>query len=203
MFIAVEGIDGSGKSTTIREIKRYLESRGEAVYLTAEPTTLATGKIVRNFLSETNSDTPLIHEMLALAFAADRINHLREEIWPALRKKQTVITDRYFFSSVAYQSLNVSYEWVKGINRFATLPDVLVFIDVSVDKAVERLTKFRTSTEIYEKRELLQQIDRNYREVIKEFEDNLKVIYLNGNLDIDKIYSDVEEKFAPLFADKK
>ena len=203
MFIAVEGIDGSGKSTTIREIKRYLESKGEAVYLTAEPTTLATGKIVRNFLSETNSDTPLIHEMLALAFAADRINHLREEIWPALRKKQTVITDRYFFSSVAYQSLNVSYEWVKGINRFATLPDVLVFIDVSVDKAVERLTKFRTSTEIYEKRDLLQQIDRNYREVIKEFEDNLKVIYLNGNLDIDKIYSDVEEKFAPLFADKK
>ncbi|MBO4710645.1 dTMP kinase [bacterium] len=203
MFIAVEGIDGSGKSTTIREIKRYLESKGEAVYLTAEPTTLATGKIVRNFLSETNSDTPLIHEMLALAFAADRINHLREEIWPALRKKQTVITDRYFFSSVAYQSLNVSYEWVKGINRFATLPDVLVFIDVSVDKAVERLTKFRTSTEIYEKRDLLQQIDRNYREVIKEFEENLKVIYLNGNLDIDKIYSDVEEKFAPLFADKK
>ena len=203
MFIAVEGIDGSGKSTTIREIKRYLESKGEAVYLTAEPTTLATGKIVRNFLSETNSDTPLIHEMLALAFAADRINHLREEIWPALRKKQTVITDRYFFSSVAYQSLNVSYEWVKGINRFATLPDVLVFIDVSVDKAVERLTKFRTSTEIYEKRELLHQIDRNYREVIKEFEDNLKVIYLNGNLDIDKIYGDVEEKFAPLFADKK
>ena len=203
MFIAVEGIDGSGKSTTIREIKRYLESKGEAVYLTAEPTTLATGKIVRNFLSETNSDTPLIHEMLALAFAADRINHLREEIWPALRKKQTVITDRYFFSSVAYQSLNVSYEWVKGINRFATLPDVLVFIDVSIDKAVERLTKFRTSTEIYEKRELLQQIDRNYREVIKEFEGNLKVIYLNGNLDIDKIYGDVEEKFAPLFADKK
>ena len=203
MFIAVEGIDGSGKSTTIREIKRYLESKGEAVYLTAEPTTRATGKIVRNFLSETNSDTPLIHEMLALAFAADRINHLREEIWPALRKKQTVITDRYFFSSIAYQSLNVSYEWVKGINRFATLPDVLVFIDVSVDKAVERLTKFRTSTEIYEKRDLLQQIDRNYREVIKEFEDNLKVIYLNGNLDIDKIYGDVEEKFAPLFADKK
>ena len=203
MFIAVEGIDGSGKSTTIREIKRYLESKGEAVYLTAEPTTLATGKIVRNFLSETNSDTPLIHEMLALAFAADRINHLREEIWPALRKKQTVITDRYFFSSVAYQSLNVSYEWVKGINRFATLPDVLVFIDVSVDKAVERLTKFRTSTEIYEKRDLLQQIDRNYRELIREFEENLKVIYLNGNLDIDKIYSDVEEKFAPLFADKK
>ena len=203
MFIAVEGIDGSGKSTTIREIKRYLESKGEAVYLTAEPTTLATGKIVRNFLSETNGDTPLIHEMLALAFAADRINHLREEIWPALRKKQTVVTDRYFFSSIAYQSLNVSYEWVKGINRFATLPDVLVFIDVSIDKAVERLTKFRASTEIYEKRELLQQIDRNYREVIKEFEDNLKVIYLNGNLDIDKIYGDVEEKFAPLFADKK
>ena len=64
---------------------------------------------------------------------------------------------------------------------------------------MERLTKFRASTEIYEKRELLQQIDRNYREVIKEFEDKLKVVYLNGNLDIDKIYSDVEEKFAPLF----
>ena len=199
MFIAVEGIDGSGKTTTIREIKRYLESKGHAVYLTSEPTVLATGKIVRNFLSETNSDTPLIHEMLALAFAADRINHLREEIWPALKKKQTVITDRYFFSSIAYQSLNVSYEWVKGINRFATLPDVLVFIDVKVDKAVERLTKFRNSTEIYEKRELLQQIDRNYREVIREFEDKLKVIYLDGNLETGEIYGDIEKKFGQLF----
>ena len=196
MFIAVEGIDGSGKTTTIREIKRYLESKGHAVYLTSEPTTLATGRIVRNFLGESNSDTPLIHEMLALAFAADRINHLREEIWPALKKKQTVITDRYFFSSIAYQSLNVSYEWVKGINRFATLPDVLVFIDVKVDKAVERLTKFRASTEIYERRELLTQIDRNYREVIREFEGKLKVIYLDGNLDADKIYGDIEEKFT-------
>ena len=196
MFIAVEGIDGSGKTTTIKEIKRFLESKGRAVYLTSEPTTLATGRIVRNFLGETNSDTPLIHEMLALAFAADRLNHLREEIWPALKKKQTVITDRYFFSSIAYQSLSVSYEWVKGINRFATLPDVLVFIDVKVDKAVERLTKFRASTEIYEKRELLTRIDRNYREVIREFEDKLKVIYLDGNLDVDKIYGDIEEKFT-------
>ena len=50
MFIAVEGIDGSGKSTTIKELKRFLETKGEAVYLTAEPSSLATGRIVRNFL---------------------------------------------------------------------------------------------------------------------------------------------------------
>ena len=68
---------------------------------------------------------------------------------------------------------------------------------------MERLTKFRDSTELYEKKELLQQIDRNYREVIKEFEDKLKVVYLDGNLEISEIYGDIEKKFTPLFADKK
>ncbi|HNW83863.1 MAG TPA: dTMP kinase, partial [bacterium] len=137
MFIAVEGIDGSGKSTTIKELQKYLTNKGHNVLLTAEPTDMPTGKLIREVLAKKDEDAPLTHEMLALMFATDRLNHLRERIWPALREKKTVITDRYFFSSIAYQSVNVSYEWVKGINRFATMPDVLVFIDVSIEKALE------------------------------------------------------------------
>jgi dTMP kinase len=195
MFIAVEGIDGSGKSTTIKELNRYLLSIGKDVLLTAEPTDMPSGKVIREVLSRKDSDSPLTHEMLALMFAADRLNHLKERIWPALKAKRTVVTDRYFFSSVAYQSVNVSYEWVKGVNRFATMPDVLVFIDVSIDKALERLSTFRHNTELYETREYLEQIDRNYKTVIADFKEHLKVVHLDGNLKMDELYSDIEKKF--------
>ena len=195
MFIAVEGIDGSGKSTTIKELSRYLLSKGKDVLLTAEPTDMSSGKIIREVLSRKDSDSPLTHEMLALMFAADRLNHLKERIWPALKAKRTVITDRYFFSSVAYQSVNVSYEWVKGINRFATMPDVLVFIDVTIEKALERIAIFRKDKELYETREYLEQIKKNYELVINDFSEHLKVVRLNGNLKMDEIYSDIEKKF--------
>jgi dTMP kinase len=195
MFIAVEGIDGSGKSTTIKELCKYLEIKGYSVLLTAEPTDMPTGKLIREVLAKKDEESHLTHEMLALMFAADRLNHLRERVWPALKAKRTVITDRYFFSSVAYQSVNVSYEWVKGINRFATMPDVLVFIDVSIDKALERLSIFRQNTELYETREYLEQIKANYEMVISDFSEHVKVVRLNGNLKMDEIYSDIEKKF--------
>lgn len=195
MFIAVEGIDGSGKSTTIKELKKFLEKKGHTVVQTAEPTNLSIGRLIRDELKNSKSDTPLLHEKLGLMFAADRLDHLQKRIWPALKEKKTVLTDRYLFSSVAYQSTSVSYEWVKGINRFAMLPDVLVFIDVSIDKALERIEKFRTDTELYETKDFLTEIDSNYRRIIKDFEDKLKVIFLDGSLGMDGIYGDIEKKF--------
>lgn len=195
MFIAVEGIDGSGKSTTIKELRKFLEKKGHTVVQTAEPTNLSIGRLIRDELKHTKSDTPLLHEKLGLMFAADRLDHLQKRIWPALKEKKTVLTDRYLFSSVAYQSTNVSYEWVKGINRFAMLPDVLVFIDVSIDKALERIKKFRADTELYETKDFLTEIDNNYRRIIKDFEDRLKVVFLDGSLGMDEIYDDIEKKF--------
>ena len=195
MFIAVEGIDGSGKSTTIKELRKFLEKKGHTVVHTAEPTELSIGKLIRDELKNSKSDSPLLHEKLGLMFAADRLDHLQKKIWPALKEKKTVLTDRYLFSSVAYQSTNVSYEWIKGINRFAMLPDILVFIDVSIDKALERIKKFRADTELYETKDFLTEIDNNYRRIIKDFEDRLKVVFLDGSLGMDEIYDDIEKKF--------
>ena len=195
MFIAVEGIDGSGKSTTIKELKKFLEKKGHTVVQTAEPTNLSIGRLIRDELKNSKSETPLLHEKLGLMFAADRLDHLQKRVWPALKEKKTVLTDRYLFSSVAYQSTNVSYEWIKGVNRFAMLPDILVFIDVSIDKALERIKKFRNDTELYETKDFLTEIDNNYRRIIKDFEDRLKVVFLDGSLGMDEIYDDIEKKF--------
>ncbi len=195
MFIAVEGIDGSGKSTTIKELGKYLVSKGHNLFLTAEPTDMASGKQIREVLAQKDKESPLVHEMLALMFASDRLNHLREQIWPALKEKKTVVTDRYLFSSIAYQSTRVNYEWVKGINRFAMLPDILVYIEVSIDKALDRIDVFRHKKELYETREFLEQISANYKKVISEFEGMMKIVYLDGNVDMDEIYSDIEKKF--------
>ncbi|MGI6393127.1 MAG: dTMP kinase [bacterium] len=195
MFIAVEGIDGSGKSTTLKELEKYLLNLGHKVFLTVEPTEMESGKIIREILAKKEEDAPLTHELLALLFAADRLNHLREQIWPALKRKETVVTDRYFFSSIAYQSVNVSYEWVKGINRFAMMPDLLIYIDVSIDKALMRLSAFRQTTELYETRAYLEQIKASYETVLADFSKFVKIVRLDGNLKMDEIYSDIEKKF--------
>ncbi len=195
MFIAVEGIDGSGKSTTIKELEKYLTNKGHDLFLTAEPTSMDSGKQIREVLAQKDKGSPLVHEMLALMFASDRLNHLREQIWPALQQKKTVVTDRYLFSSIAYQSTRVNYEWIKGINRFAMLPDILVYIEVSIDNALDRLDIFRHKKELYETREFLEQISANYKKVISEFEGMMKVVCLDGNVDMDEIYRDIEKKF--------
>lgn len=194
MFIAVEGIDGCGKSTTVKEIARFLKSKGHDIMLTAEPTAMATGVLIRQFLKEERI-SPLLQHKLALMFAADRIEHLEKEVLPALSNGKTVITDRYLFSSVAYQSLSLPYDWVLDLNRFARLPDLLVFIDASVDIALSRITSRGAEKEIFEKREILENIKLNYDKVLSEFSGRLKLVKLNGELPADKIYGDVELKF--------
>ena len=98
LFIAVEGIDGSGKSTQVQLLKTNLEQAGYKVYTTHEPTSFETGKLIRSIFNHTvNADQ---HTIAAL-FVADRLQHLLDKengILAMLEKGYTVITDRYYFS---------------------------------------------------------------------------------------------------------
>ena len=198
MFIAVEGIDGSGKSTTIAELEKFLVARGYTVHRTAEPTKLDTGRAIRELLG-LKSERPYTRHELALLFAADRLRHLEEEVEPMLAAGKTVLTDRYLFSSLAYQSADLPYEWVRELNRFARLPDVVVYIGVSVDTALSRIARFRQNAEIFETRGFLEKLTATYERVLAEYADRVTVARLNGEVAMDGIAADIEKRLSGIF----
>lgn len=201
MFIAVEGIDGSGKSTTIAGLERFLTSRGHTVHRTAEPTGLDTGRAIRELLSR-KSEQPYTRHELALLFAADRLRHLEEEVEPMLAAGKTVLTDRYLFSSLAYQSVDLPLKWVEGLNRFARLPDIVIYIEVSVETALSRLARFRQGTEIFETRTFLERLTANYEKILTAYAEKVVIVRLDGEVAMDDIAADIEKRLSGIFPEK-
>src|SRR5674476_252166 len=137
IFIVIEGLDGSGKTTQAKFLAKKLE-KTHKVLLTAEPSLGKIGTFIReDCLYE---DKRLPTEAEALLFAADRIEHMKNEISPALDEGKLVICDRYVYSSLAYQgSAGLSGDWIKTINARALEPDFAIFIDVSPERVLGRL----------------------------------------------------------------
>ncbi len=138
IFIALEGIDGSGTTTHAKLLGNWLQGRGFDVVQTHEPTDENIGRLIRKILRDT-SVSPAID---ALLFAADRIDNTLNRIQPALDQGKIVITDRYVESSIAYQcSSGLDQEWVQNLNRYALTPDLTILLDVSPKIALGRKRK--------------------------------------------------------------
>jgi dTMP kinase len=152
LFIAFEGGDGAGKSTQAAELARALEARGITVLRTREPGGTPIGEKLRSLVLDHGHGHIDAHTE-ALIFAASRAAHASQVIRPALGRGETVLTDRYIDSSVAYQGAGRSLgaDAVRSINEWATsglLPDLTVLLDV--DPAVGR--QRRTSGDAAEDR---------------------------------------------------
>ncbi len=204
MFTAFEGIDGSGKSTAVRGTVKILSEKFNCIKLpvvTAEPTGDETGVFIRKRLSSGENDVFFNREM-ALLFAADRLHHTNTVINPALENNTPVISDRYLFSSLAYQSVFIDYEWVKNINRFAVVPDVTVFIDVSIETAVSRIEKNRANLDLYETADFLSRVQRQYKHILDDYKRETEVIVVNGNGSESSVLKEIELKLLPFFEDQ-
>ncbi|MBN1539233.1 MAG: dTMP kinase [Candidatus Thermoplasmatota archaeon] len=145
-FIVIEGIDGCGKGTHVRLLFEHLKGLGKDVVITAEPTKGPLGKLIREHLQ----DPFLDDEALALLFAADRIEHLEKEVRPALEAGKIVISDRYVYSSIAYQGQRVDLEWVGEVNKYADRPDLAVLLDIPVPLARRRMKERGDEMEYFE-----------------------------------------------------
>ncbi|MGA1872127.1 MAG: dTMP kinase [Thermoplasmatota archaeon] len=145
-FVVIEGIDGCGKGTQSRLLFEHLKGLGKDVVLTAEPTKGPLGKLIREHLQ----DPFLDDEALALLFASDRIEHLEKEIRPALEAGKVVISDRYVYSSIAYQGQKVDIDWVGDINKYADRPDIAILLDISPQLAHRRMKERGDEMEYFE-----------------------------------------------------
>jgi dTMP kinase len=162
-LIAVEGVDGAGKTTQSRLLVRRLEKMGVEAAYTCEPSDSPVGRLIRSHLK---NNLDLSEESVALLFAADRLEHLKNFIYPALEKGLTVVSDRYIHSSVAYQSAATGRrEWVEKINSLAPEPDISILIDLPVKISLRRIRM--KGTELYERRRFLEAVRRQYLRLVR------------------------------------
>lgn len=170
-FVVIEGIDGAGTTTQARLLGERLRSAGRRVHVTAEPSAGAVGAIVRQILSGRlrgrAPDGPFDADALALLFAADRLDHVRTEILPALEAGIDVVSDRYTLSSLAYQSLTTGDpRWVRAINARAPAPDVTILLQVAPTIAFARRSRASHAREIFEKAEFQRRVARSYERAV-------------------------------------
>ena len=184
LFIALEGIDGSGKSTQVNLLAEKLKAEGHKVYTTCEPTDSTYGKLIRQIFK---SEKEASHEVIAALFLADRLEHIGNKENGLLKKLQqgfTVITDRYYFSSYAYHGVHMDMQWVIQANSICAKllrPDLNLYIDVDPKISMERIRKNRTDTELYETLDNLQKVASKYKEAFTSQNSTEHIISVNGN----------------------
>jgi dTMP kinase len=171
-FIVIEGLDGCGKTTQTKLlVKKFWESH-DAVY-TAEPSQGSIGSFIRTSILYREKRLPSAVE--ALLFAADRVDHVQNEVLPAMRKGKLVVSDRYLYSSLAYQgAAGLSVEWIQQINEHALRPDLAIFIDVDPETVMRRL---KPEKSVMEKLET----QRKVREIYLQFVEEGTLVRIDGN----------------------
>jgi dTMP kinase len=161
-FIVIEGLDGSGKTTQARILFRNL-CKSHKTFLTAEPSNGKIGKFIRKrILYDKNRMQPTVE---ALLFAADRLDHVQNEIIPALNRNEIVISDRYVYSSLAYQGTSgLDLKWIEAVNLHALKPDLALLIDVDPKVVLQRIRRKRSIMENMETQESVRNIYLNFVE---------------------------------------
>ena len=167
-FIVLEGIDGSGTTTQLGLLQQHLAARGRRAHATREPSQGPVGRLLREILlggHRAPDGSPVDGLAMALLFAADRRDHLKREIEPALAGGADVISDRYLLSSLAYQAQEAERDWVAGLARDLRVPDVTVLLDVPVAVAAARRRAAGRVEERYDADAVQTRVAARYREL--------------------------------------
>ena len=188
-FLVLEGIDGAGTTTQTAALDRALRARGEKTLVTCEPSNGPVGMLLRQALSGRlgGHDGPLDQTTLALLFAADRADHVAQEVVPALERGVTVICDRYVLSSIAYQGLELEFEDVVAMNARAPAPDLTLFLDVQPVLAQRRRLGTRGREELFDALKLQKRIDRNYRRAMAHGLHGGELAMIDGSLAVEQV----------------
>ncbi len=157
-LIALEGVDGTGKSTQCKLLADYLESRGYSVVRLREPTAGVWGQKIRKILTEGRGGVSPEEELQY--FINDRKEDVERNIGPALEQGKIVLIDRYYYSTAAYQGA-LGFDPKKIIENneaFAPRPDRVFIIQVSLDESFRRIEEGRDGFSSFEKREYLEKV---------------------------------------------
>ncbi|MCL2178085.1 MAG: dTMP kinase [Proteobacteria bacterium] len=197
-FLVVEGLDGAGTTTQTAFLVAALRRRGLTAHATCEPSKGPVGVLIRQVLSGRlglGGGKALSPQTMALLFAADREDHLEAEIKPALAQGHWVVSDRYMLSSLAYQHVSLSMNWIATLNEHALVPDGTVFLRIEPELAASRMG-MRPQVELYEALETQRKVAENYERAIAiRRQVGEHIICVEGSLPKEQLSRHIEEVF--------
>ncbi len=199
MFFVFEGPDGAGTSTQAKLLSETLQKKGFSVFHTHEPSGGILGKELRKILQHSYSLSP---SALQLLFFADREEHLKNEILPALKNGKIVICERYIWSSLAYGvASGVDASWLENIAEPFLKPHYTFFCDVPVEVSLQRITNRGNPKELFETEKTLQNVRNYMTELSERCAFTKKASLLDATEPPEKILGRIEMLLAPtLFA---
>ncbi len=193
LFITLEGIDGSGKSSIMEEIKKYLNTQNMEFVVTRDPGGTNIADKIRTVILDPKN-TEMNDKTEAMLYAASRCQMFHEVIEPALAAGKVVLTDRYIDSSIVYQGIGrgLGIDKILELNSFVThrMPDLTIFIDVSPDITLPRIAKNRDQLDRLETQDIsfYHNVYNAYKEVASLFKNRIKVV--NGNQPLENLIND-------------
>lgn len=196
-LIVLEGIDGCGKTTQAKLLVDRLKVLGKEVFLTKEPTREdEIGSLIHAVLQSKVKIPPAAIQYL---YAADRVVHLKQAIVPALTEGKTVISDRYFWSSVAYGLFDLDgaseknrlliVQSILSFYHQFIIPDITFYLRVSAQTAEVRLSQMHKQRELYERKIKLEKIKSGYEWLIEQFPK--EIIVIDGEKTMEEVTEEI------------
>jgi len=186
-FIVFEGLDASGKETQAKKLVKYLKSKGINSIYTDEPTSSnSIGRFIKNWLAR-RIDIKSSYS-IPLLFAADRYEHLKTIIKPELEKGTWVISDRYMYSTLAYETAILGggkeiMTWIEELHKFILLPDLIIYIDIHPEESVRRKPNGDRLEHI--------EMQRKVQKVYYEIKDKFNFVMINGERPIEEVFMNI------------
>lgn len=196
-YYAFEGIDGSGKTTQVHILAEYFQKQGKEVFLTKEPSNNVIGQLIKKIL---HKEFSVPASSLQYLFAADRGMHLETDVIPALQKGNVVISDRSFWSAVAYgiadlnlekgekERLLLAYNILTIYNSYI-VPDKTFIIDVPENLSIERVENRHEEKTLYEYAAKLKKVREEYCWIAEKFKEN--IVLIDGSQSVEEVFKEV------------
>lgn len=201
LFLVIEGLDGSGGTTQVERLTAWLTQRGASVQRTREPSDGPVGRFIRQALAPGNPASRLGDNVLPYLFAADRRDHLDRVVLAGLEQGAFVVSDRYYHSSLAYQSLSVGLHEVAELNRHFRAPDLTIFLDLDPEVCLERILARGGRRDRFEELERLRQIRDAYEAVLVLCRARgERIARINASGTRDAVFASILDHVAPLLS---
>jgi dTMP kinase len=192
-LIAIEGLDGAGLTTQANRLVEYFNANAHRAIYTSQPSEGPVGQLLRRLLA---GDPEVAHpgatRMLSLLFAADRVDHRHSVVDPALASGTTVVSDRWYHSSYAYQRTGLDRDWIRTLNVHTRAPDLTIYLQVRPEIAIQRRAAAGRPKEYFHDLATQREVELGYRATIEELkQDAERLEVIDGELSEDEVFAAV------------
>lgn len=196
-FIVLDGMDGSGKTTQMMNLVKYIfkKDKKNHIVLTREPYASDFGLEIRRLLAE-STDPMKNGEKMAELFVGDRKVHIEKIISPSLAKGMHVLSDRFKYSTLAYQQTQgISLQKLIEMHKGLLAPDLALIFDIPAEIAIQRMSKdaIRGKTEVFEKLDFQEKLRRNYTELKNQLP-NENIVIIDASKSINEVFEQIRKE---------